>query len=244
MISLIFSHASAKRAALQNPCIGLGASAIIGEHQKRARLKLDRDELALLLTSAPQLGRSNELTIKILLATCVRKGELVRAKKDDVDLDQGLWNVPDENSKMGKGYAVPLAPVVVEWFRELISHSGDSQWVMPARQGPGRRLNKHANLRTINKALERVEGFGIRAFTPHDLRSTARSYLTAKPPKGLGVDVIVAERCLNHALGGLVAIYDQHDYLDERRAALEGWANYLSELEGKPDNVVPLRAAA
>ena len=41
MISLIFSYALAKRAAPQNPCIGLEASAIIGEHQKRARLKLE-----------------------------------------------------------------------------------------------------------------------------------------------------------------------------------------------------------
>lgn len=241
IISLIFSYAMAKRAAPHNPCIGLKASAIIGEHQKRARLKLDRDELVKLLTSAaPALGRLNELTIRILLATCVRKGELLRAKKTDLDLDAGLWTVPDQNSKMGKGYIVPLAPVVVGWFRELISHSGDSQWVLPARQGYGRRKNidQHVGLRTINKALESVEEFGIRAFTPHDLRSTARSHLAA-----LGVDVIVAERCLNHSLGGLVAVYDQHDYLDERRDALEKWANLLNELQ-HPSNVVALRPAA
>ena len=29
----------------------------------------------------------------------------------------------------------------------------------------------------------------------------------------LGVDVLIAERCLNHSLGGLVAVYDKHDYL-------------------------------
>jgi hypothetical protein len=56
----------------------------------------------------------------------------------------------------------------------------------------------------------------VRRFTPHDLRSTARSHLAA-----LGVHVIVAERCLNHTLGGLIAVYDQHDYMTERRAALE-----------------------
>jgi len=56
----------------------------------------------------------------------------------------------------------------------------------------------------------------VRQFTPHDLRSTARSHLAA-----LGVNVIVAERCLNHSLGGLLAVYDKHDYLTERRAAVE-----------------------
>ncbi|MBK7421601.1 MAG: hypothetical protein IPJ48_00045 [Propionivibrio sp.] len=52
----------------------------------------------------------------------------------------------------------------------------------------------------------------MREISPHDFRSTARSHLGA-----LGVPVIVAERCLNHSLGGLIAVYDQHDYLEERR---------------------------
>ena len=69
--------------------------------------------------------------------------------------------------------------------------------------------------------------------------ATARSHLAA-----LGVNPIVAERCLNHRIGGLIGVYDKHDHLEERRDALAKWANLLAELEGKPDNVVPLRAAA
>ena len=57
--------------------------------------------------------------------------------------------------------------------------------------------------------------------------------------------MIVAERCLNHALGGLVAVYDQHDYMDERRRALTLWANALAcAEEGEPSNVTALRIAA
>jgi hypothetical protein len=64
----------------------------------------------------------------------------------------------------------------------------------------------------------------------------------------LGASIIVAERCLNHSLGGLVGVYDQHDYLTERRAALETWAAFLQACEAgvpwqRPDNVVQLRAA-
>jgi hypothetical protein len=56
------------------------------------------------------------------------------------------------------------------------------------------------------------------------------------------VDVIVAERCLNHSLGGLVAVYDQHDYFDERKRALELWASFLESMEQvRPWNVVPLK---
>ena len=77
-------------------------------------------------------------------------------------------------------------------------------------------------------------------FSPHDLRSTARSHLSR-----LGVSIIVAERCLNHSLGGLVAVYDQHDYMQERRRALELWANVLANAEaGRERTVAALRIAA
>ena len=97
--------------------------------------------------------------------------------------------------------------------------------------------------RALNSMLHKLcdaHPDSFRRFTPHDLRSTARSHLAA-----LGISIIIAERCLNHALGGLVAIYDQHDYLDERRKALETWSAYLDARErGEPlqtKNVVQLR---
>lgn len=77
-------------------------------------------------------------------------------------------------------------------------------------------------------------------FTPHDLRSTARSYLAE-----LGVSIVVAERCLNHNLGGLVEVYDQHDYMEERRHALQLWASFLEQIEkGEPWNVIPISRGA
>jgi hypothetical protein len=60
--------------------------------------------------------------------------------------------------------------------------------------------------------------------------------------------VIVSERCLNHSLGGLVGVYDQHDYMTERRAALETWASLLEACEqGRPwknGKVIPIRGTA
>ena len=82
-------------------------------------------------------------------------------------------------------------------------------------------MNQLALNAMLHKLCLRL-GDKVRRFTPHDLRSTARSHLAA-----LGVSVIVAERCLNHSLGGLMSIYDQHDYFDERRAALERWTAFL-----------------
>jgi integrase len=62
---------------------------------------------------------------------------------------------------------------------------------------------------------------GVSHFTIHDLRRTCRSLLAS-----IGIQSHVAERCLNHKLKGVEGIYNRHDYLDERRDAL----NQLSDL--------------
>jgi integrase len=63
----------------------------------------------------------------------------------------------------------------------------------------------------------------------HDLRRTAATRMAA-----LGHPIHVVERVLNHVAGsttgGLIAVYQRHDYLPERRAALEAWAMYLKGL--------------
>jgi integrase len=235
LLSIIFAHGVAKSIVKVNPCNGLDLKAILGSRPpSRPRIKLTRDELSFALASFPTLGPSIALACKILLATCVRKSELLHARKSDLDFDRGVWQVYAKGSKT---YLVPLAPTVADWFQELIVLAGDSNWILPAQHRRGRFENHHLGRSTLNAALKRLDK-RVREFSPHDLRSTARSYLSA-----LGVDLIVAERCLNHTLGGLVAVYDQHDYLDERRGALEKWANLLVELDN-PSNVVPIRAAA
>jgi len=63
------------------------------------------------------------------------------------------------------------------------------------------------------------------------------------------LNILVAERCLNHSFGGLIAIYDQHDYMTERRAALELWTDFILACEAgrawlpQAENVIPLRKA-
>lgn len=239
ILNVIFAHGMAKRLVLANPCAGLRIVAILGPRTaRRRRLKLSAEELRQVLAALPRLGRPNELTVKILLATCVRKGELVRAKASELDLERALWSVPDEHAKAGRGYVIPLAPIVVAWFRELLELARGSAYVLPSRTRVGQIEDRPIHERTLNAALERLE-CGARAFSPHDLRSTARSHLAE-----LGVDLIVAERCLNHSLGGLVAVYDQHDYLAERQRALGLWAKRLEDLEARPAEVLQLRAAA
>jgi len=255
-VSEIFKHGVARHVVTANPCAGISVSAICGKAEpKRQRLKLTEAELRTALTALPMIGGENALAVKILLATCTRIGELTRAQWSHIHFGKAEWFIPDANSKTRKGFTVPLVPAVADWFKELQAFASGSSYVLPARQTRRNHDNgevTHFEQRAINSMLRKLcarleaEGNPMRQFTPHDLRSTARSWLTSE---SIGANVIVAERCLNHTLGGLLAVYDQHDYLEERRAVLGRWTDFLLACEAgrewKPtaDNVLPLRRA-
>ena len=63
------------------------------------------------------------------------------------------------------------------------------------------------------------------AWVFHDLRRTMRTHLSSLP-----VADLVAELVIAHAKYGLHKVYDQHAYRDEKRRALELWANKLFRL--------------
>ncbi|MFZ1245711.1 MAG: integrase family protein, partial [Azonexus sp.] len=118
----LFTHACGKRLVNTNPCHGIMLSALLGERPpKRQRLMLTKEELHLLLNAG--MRRRNVLIIRILLATAVRSAELYKAKWENVHLEEVRWRIP--KSKTGPAMDIPLAPVVVGWFRELREMAGE-----------------------------------------------------------------------------------------------------------------------
>jgi len=64
----------------------------------------------------------------------------------------------------------------------------------------------------------------------------------------LGVELPTIEKVLNHQSGsfaGIVAVYQRHDFLPEKRRALALWAEHLlSVIEGREAVVTLLRQPA
>ena len=243
VVKVVFDHAQGKRAIDNNPAVGISAKAIAGQAgtPDRTRIMLTDAEIKALLPALSEANRVVEFVTRILLSTAVRIQALMLAEWKHVDFERREWLIPPgDGRKSTRAFVVPLTVQVLGYFNELKMIAGKSAYVVPVikkrREGdypmqPG----------SINHALEQVcsnLGEKVRKFSPHDLRSTARSHLGA-----LGVPVAIAERCLNHTLGGLIAVYDQHDYLDERRRALELWSAKLTVLESKADNVFMLPGA-
>jgi integrase len=113
----------------------------------------------------------------------------------------------------------------------------EKRLLLDKRRDPRQRL-LHLGIDTLNAALAAVE-HGLEHFTLHDLRRTMRTHLAS-----LGIRSEVAERCLGHKLRGVEGTYNTHDYLNERRAALETWTALLLDIESGAQKVTPIRRKA
>ena len=237
----MFDYAIKRHMVRFNPAAAFDLSDAGGKEVARDRA-LSRDELKTLfetMRTARGFSAENALTVKLLLLLAVRKGELIAARWDEFELDADtpVWHLPEQRTKTGQPFDIPLPAMSVDWLRELNRLALDSDWVLPARKMQSRML-PYICESTIGVAMGKVK-HGLPHFTTHDFRRTARTHLAA-----LGVDPHVAERCLNHKLKGVEGIYNRHDYFAERKVALEDWGQLLVQLEqGECAKVIRISAS-
>jgi len=238
----LFDHAIGRQLVRINPVAGIKLTALLGPRPPvRKRVMLSEEELRKLLAGIDDIGVENALTLRIMLATCVRSVELVKARWEQVDFDRCTWFVPDDSVKTHTGFLVPITPIVAGWFKQLKTLADGSAWVLPGRRikSSDSHVGRTTLWSAINNAFERGD-IETRRFTPHDTRSTAKGHM-----RNLGVSREISEIALNHTLKGIEGIYDVREEIPERRQALELWAALLVACEtGTPWKVVPIGRAA
>ena len=233
----IFNQAIKMHIITNNPALAFDVGDAGGKEQSRNR-NLSRDEIAKLfvaMKNAKGFSIENDISIKLLLALAVRKGELIGARWVEFDLDAGVWHLPTARTKTSAAISIPLSDTVVKWFKELKLLSCASDYVLPARKMQDRMI-PHIAESTLSVALAKVE-HELEPFTIHDMRRTAKTLLAS-----LGVQPHISERCLNHKIKGVEGIYDGYDYFDERKKALNALSDLLVQLEsGATDKVITIK---
>ena len=167
-----------------------------------------------------------------------RPGELRHAEWAEIDMDAGLWTIPADRmkrSKQGKAngpdHLVPMSRQAVAILADLQPLTGAGRYVFPSMRTKDRPMSDAAVL----AALRRM-GFPKDEMTGHGWRATARTMLDER----LGVDVAVIEAQLAHSVGdSLGRAYNRTEFLDQRRAMMQTWADYLDRLR-KGGEVVQL----
>jgi integrase len=236
-----FAYAIARQRIERNPASDIPMK-LIGAAGTRDRA-LEPDEIGKLLATldlADFLHPAHTIALRLLLLTLCRKGELVAAKWEHVDLEKSEWSVPPSSQKSGIPHLVPLSSQAVELFTALRGLSGRSPYVLPSLEG---RRDKPMADSSLNWALWQLTRkrngkpalLNVPHFTLHDFRRTGSTLLHAN---GYVSDVI--EKALGHTIKGVRGVYNKASYAPERRDMLQFWANYLDGLrQGK---VIPLRA--
>src|SRR5262249_32277838 len=107
--------------------------------------------------------------------------------------------------------------------------SGAAQNVIGSLQKLGRYVFTYdgttsiANLSNPKALLD--EACGVKDWTLHDLRRTARSLLSRA-----GIASDIAERCLGHVMPGVRGVYDRHEYHEEKKLAFEALATQIARI--------------
>jgi len=231
----MFKYGVVKGVIQSSPAMLQDISYAGGGQPSRSRT-LSKEELTELFSQmslTKGFGRENYLTIKLLLLLCVRKSELIKAKKLEFDLDDGVWllekkpSINKGRNNKGGTICIPLPTQAIDALKELFTLSSSrafkSEYILPARREKVGML-PHISENTLNVAMEKIKN--IPHFVIHDLRRTAKTKM-----QELGVDEFISERCLNHKLAGVQGTYGRYDFLDERKKALQGWADYLAACE-------------
>lgn len=179
-----------------------------------------------------RLATPMRCALRLLLLVPARKGELVRARWDDIDLDAGTWKIQEHLAKNRMALLQKLPAQATALLKQLHAMASNSEWVLPSPKGRGR---KHVSLSALNAAMRTVQGMPG-GMVIHDLRRTVRT--------GLGefdVSDAVAELCLNHRKTGVAGVYDCAERLEPRYDALCRWADRVDHALGRT-NVTSIRA--
>jgi integrase len=245
-----------------SPCEGLQASAILGEMKRSRDRILSDEEIFAYWRAAARLPYPYGPAYRGLMLTALRVNELVDASREEFNYRDRLWVIPAERmkgknagKKQARAHAVPLTDDIFALL-QLLPRFNCGPYLFSTTNGEnptwlGSKVKKRLDRRMLRtlRALARIRGedtrtIDLRRFVVHDVRRTVRTQLSR-----LKVAEEVREAILAHVRPGIVGVYDHHDYLDEKREALELWSARLRQIVNPFSNqpkgiVVSLHAAS
>ena len=201
----------------------------------RARTRyLSRRELAAAWATTNALPAPYSSLFRLLILTGQRRGEVTGLRWSELDRERAEWLLPAERSKNGYAHVVALSKPV---RKELDRIAGGKAWpdaglVLPSNRGTPLSAFSKLKVQWDRAIVRHLKASGASAVVApwrlHDLRRTVATGMQA-----LDVRSEVIEAVLNHVSGyraGIVGVYQQHDFLAQKRKALSVWAKHVTKL--------------
>jgi integrase len=210
-----------------NPAKGIGRY----DEQRRDRWLSD-DELRRLcrvLDEHPNTRAANAVRLQLL--TGARLGEVLTSRKEDFDLQRGVWIKPSHQTKQKRTEHLPLSAQAVALIEPIIQTSApDSPFLFPG--------NKAGQpLREIRKFWSSaIRQSGITNYRRHDNRHTYASHLVSS---GLSLEIV--GRLLGHTTATTTKRY-AHLADDPLRAATSRFGSKIAGFRIDAETVVVPRS--
>jgi integrase len=228
-LSKLFNWLVARDALASSPVTGVER---LHKEEARDRVLTDDELRALWLACEPE-GASGR-AIRMLVSTGARRSEVGHMRQQEIDEDRRLWTLPAARTKNGQEHSIPLSSQAWALIEARPRFAGGDFVFSTSGKGP---IN---NWDEVKHRISARAGIAADSWRLHDLRRTCASGM-----QKLGISVPVIEKALNHTSGtfrGIVGVYQQHDYADEVRIALQKWADRIEEIVGgKSAKIVRLR---
>jgi len=231
-LSVLFSWLLRERRITQNPCAGVWRP---GPPKARERVLKDSEIIAF-WRGCDAIGTPFGSCFQIMLLTGCRLREAANMTRAEVD-DDGVWTVPGGRTKNGRSFSLTLPPLAKEIIARVPVIESKAGYVFTTNGKAA--ISGFSRAKTLlDAAIAKSAGHAIE-FRLHDLRRTAVTGLAK-----LGVALPVIEKIVNHVSGsfaGVVGTYQQHTFADEKREALERWAQHVQGLLAERANVVAMK---
>jgi integrase len=182
---------------------------------------LDDQELAQVILAARKIGGPYGSIVEFLALTGQRREEVAGLQWQELDLVQRIWTIPKSRTKNVKAHVVHLSEQSMVLLK--CAHQVGPYVLSVLGAKPFQEFSR------AKRQLDQLSG--VTGWRLHDLRRTCVSGMAR-----LGVAPHVADKILNHQAGtitGVAAVYQRHEFLAERRAALDLWGAHIGALLGE-----------
>lgn len=218
----VFDWAVERGLAQTNPAMLIRPEKAFGRQQVERFAALSAADLpAFLARLSVETELQSVLALRLLALTWVRTTELRNMMWSEVSGD--TWIIPAGKMKRRRDHVVPLSRQALALLETLQARNGRSEYVFPADHRIDRPMSENAVLYLLYRM-----GYKGR-MTGHGFRSIASTWANES---GHPSDVI--ERQLAHVPEDKTrAAYNRALYLDQRRAMLQAWAEWLDQQSGR-----------
>ncbi|WP_159242391.1 tyrosine-type recombinase/integrase [Proteus terrae] len=153
---------------------------------------------------------SNKLLHQMAMLWGCRLSELRRSRKSDFDLKEKVWTITPEYSKAKNTIRRPIFDGIEPLLNKALITYKDYLF-------PGQDISKPITIAAANRYIGRIrDEMNLEYWRAHDFR---RSLATRLSEEGVAPHVI--EKMLGHELGGIMSVYNKHNWIDEQRKAYE-----------------------